>query len=327
MSLWGKILAFDSVAGAVGRRKLHRRLCGEFGFHLRYHLVLFAPRKTGAGRDETADDDVFLEADEAVYRARNGRFGELPRGVLERDGGEERRARERYLGDAEQELFAARRLFLVLLRFLVHALEFEIGDDVARREARIAGTRYRDAAEHLLDDYFEVLARGRNALQFVDASDLVDDVFLRALFPGEQEKLLEVGRAVGKKVGLLHRVSLLDDDAPQGMHAVLGLALRGFPRLRARGLGDDGDDRFRAVLHDIGNDAGDAGHRGRRLGHAALEYLLDARQAHGDVAARRRDAPRVEGAHRELGSRLADRLRGDDADGFAEVGKLARREV
>ena len=34
----------------------------------------------------------------------------------------------------------------------------------------------------------------------------------------------------------------------------------------------------------------------------------------------------VEGTHRELGSRLTDRLRGDDADGLAEIGALAGRE-
>src|SRR5690606_24421225 len=35
----------------------------------------------------------------------------------------------------------------------------------------------------------------------------------------------------------------------------------------------------------------------------------------------------VERAHRELGTRLADRLRGDDADGLADVDARAAREV
>src|SRR5439155_21963719 len=41
---------------------------------------------------------------------------------------------------------------------------------------------------------------------------------------------------------------------------------------------------------------------------------------------RRRSAD-VEGAHRELRARLADRLRGDDADRFADLHQLAAGEV
>ena len=45
-----------------------------------------------------------------------------------------------------------------------------------------------------------------------------------------------------------------------------------------------------------------------------------------DLAARRR-ATDVERAHRELGARLADRLRRDDADRLADVDAVAAREV
>ena len=39
------------------------------------------------------------------------------------------------------------------------------------------------------------------------------------------------------------------------------------------------------------------------------------------------DAADVEGPHRELGARLADRLRGDDADGHARLDELAGGQV
>src|SRR5690606_1648552 len=61
-----------------------------------------------------------------------------------------------------------------------------------------------------------------------------------------------------------------------------------------------------------------------------------AREAHDTVGLRldrardgstRRRAPDVEGAHRQLRARLADRLRGDDADGLAGVHQRAAPEV
>jgi hypothetical protein len=64
---------------------------------------------------------------------------------------------------------------------------------------------------------------------------------------------------------------------------------------------------------------------GLALGHAGLEQLLDARQAGRDVQAR--DAARMERAHRELGARLADGLRGDDAHRLADAHGLAGGEV
>ena len=45
-----------------------------------------------------------------------------------------------------------------------------------------------------------------------------------------------------------------------------------------------------------------------------------------DLAARR-GAADVEGAHRELRARLADRLGGDDADRLADVDAVAAREI
>src|SRR5205823_2737271 len=55
-----------------------------------------------------------------------------------------------------------------------------------------------------------------------------------------------------------------------------------------------------------------------------LEDLDDTRQAVRDV--RTGDTARVERAHRQLRARLADRLRGDNADRVADLGDRARRE-
>ena len=73
------------------------------------------------------------------------------------------------------------------------------------------------------------------------------------------------------------------------------------------------------------DDAVDLADLGLALGHAGLEQLLDARQTGGDVQAG--DAAGVERPHRQLRARLADRLRGDDADRLADADQLAGRQV
>src|ERR1700712_4888152 len=66
------------------------------------------------------------------------------------------------------------------------------------------------------------------------------------------------------------------------------------------------------------------GDRGLALGDAGLEELHHTRQTVGDVLTR--DTTGVEGAHRQLRTRLTDRLGRDDAHGLAHVHELAGRE-
>ena len=70
-----------------------------------------------------------------------------------------------------------------------------------------------------------------------------------------------------------------------------------------------------------GDDAVLLGDLREALGLARLEQLHDARQAVRDVRAG--DAAGVERPHGQLRARLADRLRGDDADRVADLGGLA----
>ena len=58
------------------------------------------------------------------------------------------------------------------------------------------------------------------------------------------------------------------------------------------------------------------------LGVRASKSSTDTRQTVGDVVTR--DTTGVEGAHRQLGAGLTDRLGGDDADRLADVDELAR---
>ena len=68
-------------------------------------------------------------------------------------------------------------------------------------------------------------------------------------------------------------------------------------------------------------DSGHVGHQRRALRGTGLEQLDHAGQTVRDVLTR--DTTGVERTHRELGTRLTDRLGGDDADRLAEVGDLA----
>ena len=67
--------------------------------------------------------------------------------------------------------------------------------------------------------------------------------------------------------------------------------------------------------------AGHLADRSHTLGGARLEQLDDTRQTVGDVLTR--DTAGVERAHGQLRAGLADGLRGDDADGLADVDQLA----
>src|SRR3989338_1248378 len=257
-------LPLDGLLTALAFRHFGGRFCGKSRFHLCYHGVFLRARKSGTGGEETADDDVLFETDEAIHGAGNRRFGELARRVLEGDGGEEGGARERDFGDAQEKLFRLRRLAFGFLRGLVDALQFEIRDDLSGGYSGVARVRYRDTAEHLLHDDLKVLPRGRHTLQFVDAGDLVDDVFLRSLLSRQEEELLEVGRAVRQEIAFCDRASLFHENGSERVYAVFGFLLRGLCDLsrlaqrRDSRFRKDGDNGLSPVLDHIGHDAGNA---------------------------------------------------------------------
>src|SRR6478735_6855377 len=80
--------------------EVFERLAGK-GLEGRSPLALLARchvrRRTRPGRDELADDDVLLEADQVVLGAVDGALGEHPGGLLERRRREERGRVERCL--------------------------------------------------------------------------------------------------------------------------------------------------------------------------------------------------------------------------------------
>src|SRR5690606_14232307 len=86
-------------------------------------------------------------------------------------------------------------------------------------------------------------------------------------------------------------------------------------------VGDDGDrDALALVLADT-HDTRGLGQTGGATRRAGLEQLDHAGQTAGDVLAGHTTG--VERPHRQLRAGLTDRLGGDDADGLAELDRLA----
>src|SRR5438128_12424604 len=83
---------------------------GGGGGLLFLHVDVAIGRHAGAGGDQPADDDVFLQATQIVHTTGDGGFGEYPRRLLERRRGDKRLRRQRRLRDAQQQRPSVGRL-------------------------------------------------------------------------------------------------------------------------------------------------------------------------------------------------------------------------
>ena len=182
-------------------------------------------------------------------------------------------------------------------------------DELAGEQLR--GSRFEDghAAQHLADDDLDVLVVDLHALRTVDALDLGDDVLLGRTAARDAQYLLGVDRSLDELLADLDSAVLGDEQ----LGALGDLVDEVFVAVVAH---DDEAAGALAVLHL--ESPGGLGDRRLPLGGPSLEEFLHARQALGDVVGGGR-AARVEGAHRQLCSRLADRLGRDDPDGLADV--------
>src|SRR4051812_14998237 len=95
---------------------LRRRTRDRLG---RLDLQAPVPAETGRRRDQLPDDDVLLQAEQAVGLALERRVREDLGGLLERGGRQEGVRRKRRLGDAEDDLLDRRLLLLLLLELVV----------------------------------------------------------------------------------------------------------------------------------------------------------------------------------------------------------------
>src|SRR5262245_21814913 len=281
------------------------------------HLDVAVPRHAGACRDELADDHVLLETEQAVRAAGDGRLGQDPRGLLERRRRQPRVGREGRLGDPEQLRPGARRLTAVLDGLAIGGLEPAPVDQVAREELGVPRLDDLHLAQHLPNDQLDVLVVDRDALRAVYLLDLLHQVRLQGLNALDAQLLERVDGPLGQLLPDLDLVAVADEQA--GPEA--DLVLHGVAAVLRR----DGDPALLLLVVVLDLDrARDLGDPRLALGAPRLEQLDDARQAVRDVLARH--ASGVEGSHRELCAGLADRLRGNDAHGLADVHQPAGRE-
>jgi hypothetical protein len=186
-------------------------------------------------------------------------------------------------------------------------------DEVTGDEVGLAGLDDGDPAQHLPDDDLDVLVVDRHTLLAVDALHLVDQVHLH-LARGRGCAAPAWGRWRRRPAGCA------DLDVVTVGHQQAGPLAHRVGVLLGAVVGHQDDPTGLVGVLDA-HPAGGLGDRGDTLGGAGLEELDDTRQTLGDVVTG--DPTDVEGAHRQLGAGLTDRLGGDDADRLADVDELA----
>src|SRR5690625_3005913 len=281
------------VSGSVGgcRPLLLLRLArGRFGKDLVLWLHLFGeavegvldeeldvvvPVDAGSRRNEMADDDVFLEADQLVDRASHGGVGQDARGLLEAGRADERLGRQAGLGDAQEERLRASRRTATGDDVLVRLSELTPIDVVALEV--VGGTRIggADRLEHVPDDGADVLVIDLDALQAVDLLDLVEEVLLHRTRPLDAEDVVRVDGPLAEAVAGADHVALMDAQVLADGDLVGALVALG-----------RGDDDLALASPDVAETdrSVDLGDDGRVLGPPRLEELGDARQAARDVS-------------------------------------------
>src|SRR5215470_9822554 len=267
----------------------------------RQHLDARVVAEARAGRDEPADDHVFLQTAQIVGLAGNRRLGQHACRLLERRRRDEAVGRERRLRDAEQNGLRRGRALALRQHTLVLLLEHELVDQLADHELGVADLLDAHAPQHLAHDDLDVLVVDGHALQAVDLLHLVDQVPLQLPVAEHRQVVVRVGRSIHERLAGAHAVALVHADV---------LAARDQVFLRLRVVGADHD--LAHALHEAAHlDAAiDLGDDGLLLGLAGLEQLGHARQTTGDVLG--------------LG-RLARDLR-DDV-GREDLGAVGRAEV
>src|SRR5208283_3226979 len=214
----GEFCRFGKVFDGSRRR--------HFGKQLNAAVVF----ETGAGGNEPAHDDVFLEAAEIVHLAGNGGFGKDAGGLLEAGSRDEGIGGERRLGDTEEQgtsssgtaAFGDHAVVLFAEAELVHLL-FE-------EEGGVADVFHLDPAHHLPGDGLNVLVVDVDTLQAVDLLNGVDEVSLGVLFAENRKQVVEIERSVDESLTGSDVFAFLNVDVNAARNGIFlgGLAIFGF---------------------------------------------------------------------------------------------------
>src|SRR4029453_12347465 len=189
-------------------------------------------------------------------------------------------------------------------------------DERTRQELRRARVDDGHPLEHLADDHLDVLVVDRHALAAVDLLALADEVQLHLARAHDPQHLVRVDGTLGQLLADLDVLTVLDAQLRTARQLVVDDLVGAVVR---------GDGQLAELLTVLDPDgAGQLGDRGLALGDAGLEELHHTRQTVRDVGTGHTTG--VEGAHRQLGAGLTDRLGGDDADRLPDLHELAGRQ-
>ena len=235
-------------------------LCNGAAFslvHFILHLAGFVVSKARTGRNQAADDDVFLQAAQFVTLAHDGRLSQHARGFLEGRGGDEAVGRQRRLGDTQQQVGVGSRDFSLGQQGIVGVVDLAAFDLFAGNVAGIARVFDHNTAQHLAHDHFDVLVVDLHALQTVHVLHLVDDVACQLLNAQQAQDVLRIGRTIDDAFALVDHLALVHQN-------VLFLGNEFFPHLAVR-IGDLQADLALGLLTER-NGAGELGQHALVLG-------------------------------------------------------------
>src|SRR5690606_27848354 len=231
--------------------------------------------------------------------------------------------RQRRLGDTHQHRTAGRRVAALGHHATVLRLEHRPLDRRTGQELGGARVDDDDPAQHLPDDHLDVLVVDAHTLGAVHLLHLANQVQLGFPRTHHAQHLVRVDRTFQQLLADVDVVAVLQL-AFGAVHVdhreALALRQLVVDDLVAAVVRDDGDLPVPVVVLQA-DAARSIGDRGLALRDAGLEQLLHTRQTGGDVVTGHTTL--VERAHRQLRTGLTDRLRGDDADGLADVHQLA----
>ena len=156
-----------------------------------------------------------------------------------------------------------------------------------------------------------------NALGTVYALYLFDQVVLNCQLAADCQNLSRLHSTLGNQLTFLDILSFLDDNLivernNLGKHLAV--------------CAGDVDGVGALVVETEVCDTGQVADDGRVLRFSCLEQLLNPRKTLGNIAGGS-DAAGMEGTHGQLGTRLTDRLRRDDADRLADADRLTVGQV
>jgi hypothetical protein len=172
---------------------------GGVGFPGILFLAGAVEGQASTGWDQAADDDVFLQAAQAILLAHDRCFGQHAGGFLERCGRDEGVGRQRCLGNTQQHVFIGRRDLAfgghaVVLVQQLGALDLLTGDVVG-----VARLHHLHAAQHLAHDHFNVLVVDLHALQTIHVLHFVHHVTGQRFHALQTQDVMRIGRAVNNQ--------------------------------------------------------------------------------------------------------------------------------